>query len=327
MTATAPTATEEAAPASSPETQTVAPAPPAPSTGSPSTGSKGLGHGGLLSQTALRKLRSQQEDFAHNLEARLSVNLRLELPISLAGIQTISFQKFVELAGTPLHFTLFKLDPLRGIGLLEIPPQLGLGIVNRLLGGAGALDNAARALTDIEAAVLDQVSSVILAEWAAPWSGLQELKPAILGHEIDARFLNAISRETMILEITFDAVVNETQGRFRIGLPYASFEPLIRRLSGESDPKQGGSVPAAVAAAPPWNPQLDDVSVKLTAICTGLNLNLQTLGTLKAGDMVPVDAQRFHHVEIRLGDLAKFVGTLGTSEGRWAIQLTGKLEA
>jgi flagellar motor switch protein FliM len=281
----------------------------------------------LLSQTALRKLRSQQEDFAHNLEARLSVNLRLELSVSVAGIQTISFQRFVELAGTPLHFTLFKLDPLRGIGLLEIPPQLGLSVVNRLLGGSGALDNAARALTDIEAAVLDQVSSVILAEWAAPWSHLQELKPAILGHEIDARFLNAISRETMVLEITFDAAVGETQGRFRIGLPYASFEPLIRRLSGEADQKEGGASATAAAAAPRWNPQLDDVPVKLAAVCTGLSLNLQTLGTLKVGDMVPVDAHRFHDVQVRLGELAKFVGILGSSEGRWAIQLTGKLEA
>jgi flagellar motor switch protein FliM len=290
------------------------------------TSSKRLGEGGLLSQAASRKLRSQQEEFARCLEARLSVNFRLDFSFRLAGVQMISFQKFVELAGTPLHFTLFKLDPLRGIALLEIPPALGLNIVNRLLGGPGQLENAARALTDIETALLDQVANVILAEWATAWSVVQELKPTTVGHEIDARFLNAISRETLMLELTFEATLGESRERFRIGLPYASFEPLIRRLTNEVHSKDGG--PAVVlTASPHWNPQLDDVPVKLTAVCRGLDLKVQALATLKVGDILPVDAQQFQAVEIHLGTVAKFVGLLGTSEGRWGVQLTRKLEA
>ena len=292
-----------------------------------STGSKGLGQGGILSQTALRMLRSQQEDIARSFEARLSVSLRLDLSVTLAGLQTVSFQKFVELAGTPLHFTLFKLDPLRGISLLEIQPQLGLSVVNRLLGGSNQLENAARALTDIETAILDQVSNVLLAEWVAPWKSVQELKPSIVGHEIDARFLNAISRESLILEVSFEVTLGENRGRFRIGVPYASMEPLIRRLAGEVNSKVGGPTSAALLATPQWNPQLDDVPVKLTAVCSGLNLKVQALASMKVGDTVPVDAQLFREVEIHLGDLAKFVGQLGTSEGRWAVQLTKKLEA
>ena len=298
-----------------------------PSRTSPSSSSKGLGHGGILSQTALRKLQSQQEEIARAFEARLSVSLRLDLSVALAGLQTVSFQKFVELAGTPLHFTLFKLDPLRGVSLLEIQPQLGLSLVNRLLGGSNHLENAARALTDIETAILDQVSNVLLAEWVAPWKSVQELKPSIVGHEIDARFLNAISRESLILEVSFDVTLGENRGRFRIGVPYASMEPLIRRLAGEVNSKVGGPTSAGPPATPQWNPQLDDVPVKLTAVCSGLNLKVQALASMKVGDTVPVDPQLFREVEIHLGELAKFVGLLGTSEGRWAVQLTRKLEA
>ncbi|MGD1019076.1 MAG: flagellar motor switch protein FliM [Verrucomicrobiia bacterium] len=317
-------------PTSTSETAQAVPASSAPKEGEAAavaaTSSKRLGQGGVLSQVELRKLRTQQEEFARNLEARLSVNLRLDFSFRLAGLQTIGFQKFVESAGTPLHFTLFKLDPLRGIALLEIPPSLGLNIVNRLLGGSGQSENSVRALTEIETALLDQVSNVILAEWAALWSVVQELKATTLGHEIDARFLNAISRETLLLEITFEVTLGEGRERFRIGLPYASFEPLIRRLTGDVNSKNGAPV-AALMAKPHWNPQLDDVPVKLTAICHGLDLKVQALATLKVGDSLPVDAQRFHAVEIHLGTSAKFVGLLGTSEGRWAVQLTRKLEA
>jgi flagellar motor switch protein FliM len=290
------------------------------------TSLKGLGQSGLLSESALRKLRTQQAEFARTLGARLSVSFRLDCSVSLAGLQTIGFQKFVERSRTPLHFTLFKLDPLRGISLLEIPTQLGLNIVNRLLGGPDKLENADRALTEIESALLDQVSDVVLAEWSLPWRPLQELKPSVLGHEIDAQFLNAISRETLVLELTFEFVMGECTERFRIGLPYGSIEPLIRRLAGESDSKTG--IPSRSATtAPQWNSQLDDVPVKLTAVCPGLEMVMQVLGGLKVGDALPVDPQRLAEVEIHLGAVAKFVGVLGTSEGRWAVQLTRKLEA
>lgn len=289
------------------------------------TNPKGLSQSGLLSDAALRKLRAQQEEFARTLSARLSVSFRLDSTIRLAGLQTIGFQKFVERSHTPLHFTLFKLDPLRGIGLLEIPPQLGLNIVHRLLGGPAKLENADRALTDIEAALLDQVSDVVLAEWCGPWRPLQELRPSLLGHEIDASFLNTISRETLMLELTFEVEMGECHEQFRIGLPYASMESLIRRLAGESESKTG--TPSRVpTATPQWNPQLDNVPVKLTAVCHGLELAVKALGELKVGDTLPVDPQRFTEVEIRLGAAAKFVGTLGTSEGHWAVQLTRKLE-
>lgn len=287
---------------------------------------KGLSQSGLLSDAALRKLRTQQEEFTRILSARLSVSFRLDPSVSLAGLQTIGFQKFVERSHTPLHFTLFKLDPLPGIGLLEIPPQLGLNIVNRLLGGPAKLENADRALTDIEAALLDQVSDVVLAEWCGPWRLLQELKPSLLGHEIDASFLNAISRETLVLELTFEIEMGECHQQFRIGLPYASMEPLIRRLAGESNSKTGRAS-RSPTTAPQWNPQLNDVPVQLTAVCRGLELSMQALGKLKVGDTLPVDPQRLTEVEIQVGAVAKFVGILGTSEGRWAVQLTRKLEA
>jgi flagellar motor switch protein FliM len=297
----------------------------APASAAPG-GTKGLGQGGLLPEAALRKLRAQQQEFARTLGARLSISFRLDFSVTLAGLQTISFQKFVERAGMPLHFTLFRLDPLRGIGLLEIPPPLGLNIVDCLMGGAGKVDNTARALTEIESALLDQVSDVVLGEWCLPWTSVQELKPALAGHEIDVRFLNAISRETLILELSFEVVMGESKERFRLGLPYTSMEPLIRRFAGDDDVKEP-SPAAATVAAMRWNPQLDDIAVPLTVTCSGLELTVQSLAGLKVGDHVPVDPEQFTDARIQVNGVTKFAGMLGTSEGRWAVQVTRILEA
>lgn len=292
----------------------------------PANGVRTFRRSGLLPESALRKLRAQQEEFARALGARLSMYLRLDVNVVLAGLQTESFSKFVAGMATPVHLTLLKLDPVRGIGLLEIPPRLGLSIVDRQLGGTGKVENADRLLTEIETALLDQTSEIVLGEWCAQWRELQELKPALLGHEIDVHFLNAIPRETMMLELTFETTLGECKERFRLGLPFHSLEALIRRLA-ESFETPGAAPALAAATAPRWNAQFDDLPVALDAGCGGVRLTARELAALKIGDTLPVDAQQLSAVQLRVGGKTKFAGTLGTSEGRWAVQLTRKLEA
>jgi flagellar motor switch protein FliM len=289
-------------------------------------GLKGLRQSGLVPEVALRKLRALQEDFARSLSARLSIYLRLDFSVTLAGLQTISFQKFIERADTPLHLMLAKFDPLHGIGVLEISPPLAASLVDRQLGGSGKTEEADRALTDIETALLDQVIEMVLSEWCLSWRALQELKPSLLGHEIDTRFLNAIPRETLMLEVTFEAAMNDCRKRFRIGLPYASLEMLIRRLDGSSESQAAMPAPTPVVTAR-WNSHFDDVPVTLSAVCDGLELTARALANLKAGDTLTLDPQQFNQVHVRIGAIPTFLGSPGTSEGRWAVQVIRKLEA
>lgn len=166
----------------------------------------------------------------------------------------------------------------------------------------------------------------MLTEWCLPWRSLQELKPSVLGHEIDVRFLNAISRDTLMVELTFAVSMNDAQKRFRMGLSHASLEGILRRMDQGSEsphllPKPGPSDSTR------WNAHLDDVAVTLTAACEGLELTARALANLKAGDTLTVEPQQFNEVQIRIGEHAKFVGLPGTSEGRWALHITRKLEA
>jgi flagellar motor switch protein FliM len=100
----------------------------------------------FLSASELRKLRVRQEEFIRSLAARLSIYLRLEFGLQMSKIETLSFQKFIDGLSNPTHLTLFKLEPLRGVCLLDIPPRLGLSIVDRQLGGPAHCTDAARDL-------------------------------------------------------------------------------------------------------------------------------------------------------------------------------------
>src|SRR5206468_11899724 len=99
------------------------------------------------------------------LAARLSIYLRLEFSLQMSKLQTITYRKFAEALPNPTHLSLFKVEPLRGIGVLDIHPRLGLTIVDRLLGGPAHSITSDHDLSEIELALLDQAVHLILAEW------------------------------------------------------------------------------------------------------------------------------------------------------------------
>ena len=128
---------------------------------------------GLLSESTLRKLRTRHQEFGHAVAVKLGALLRLDCQVDIAALQTVSFEAFLGRLLTPTHLVLFKLESLRGICILETPPQFALPIVNRLLGGSSKSvekDNS-RVLNEIETALLDQIADILLGEWCHVWKG------------------------------------------------------------------------------------------------------------------------------------------------------------
>ena len=281
---------------------------------------------GFLAEAALRKIRERHEGFARALVARLSTYLRMDFGLELAGFRALSFQGFIERMVTPTHLTLFKAEPLRGIGVVEIPPKLGLAIVERLLGGSGSAENhAERALTEIETALLDQAVDVLVGEWCHQWHDLQQIKHTLLGHEIDGRFLNTATRTTTMLEILLEVTFGECKQQCRIGLPYNSLEPLIRRFDSENSSPAAQHTPATVSSME-WSPIFDEVPVAVAASIEGMQSTARQLANLKVGDTVPLDPHRLNQIQISLVNAPKFIGSLGKIDGRWAVKITQQLE-
>ncbi len=144
---------------------------------------------GFLTPSELRRIRQRHEQFIRALAARLAIFLRLEFTLQLSKVQIVGYQKFIENLPSPTHITLFKTDPLKGVGLLVIPPRLGLTLVDRLLGGSGQAPEEGRDLSEIEIALIDQVATLVITEWCNHWPEMRGLHPSLLGHENNSRFL------------------------------------------------------------------------------------------------------------------------------------------
>jgi flagellar motor switch protein FliM len=279
----------------------------------------------LLSPGELRKLKSQQEEFAQHAATRLSLHLRLEFSLKLTSINTISYQNLAESWGHPAHLTLFKMDPLRGVSIMEISSQLGLCMVDRLMGGPGHVPPTDQETSEIEKVLLEQSVQLILEEWCDHWSGVMALKPVILGYESNDGFVQTLPPETMMLVVGMEAGFGECTGRIQLGFPFSAVDPMIRRFCNSAT---AGTNPAATPAPPPtaatgkWNRCFDDVCVPVTAEWDGLEMSAREILELKIGDILPLDWQRAQQINVRVADMLKFHGRPGTLAGQWAVELT-----
>ena len=279
---------------------------------------------GFLAPSELRRIRQRHEQFIRSLAARLAIFLRLEFSLQLSKVQITGYQKFVESLPGPMHITLFKTDPLKGVGLLVIPPMLGLTLVDRLLGGPGQAPAQARDLSEIEIALIDQVATLTINEWCNHWPEMRGLTPSLLGHENNSHFLQTSTPETAMLILTMTGGIGEQSEPIQIVFPYATVEPLMRLLSPAMP---GAEATPARAAKPKWNSEFDEVKVPIIAEWQGLKMSAGDITRLKAGDVLALDSACAAQVQLLLNHVPKFIGRPGTSAGKWAVQLTSPINS
>jgi len=262
----------------------------------------------LLSPRQMRKLLAHETQFLNAMEARVALFLRSEFPLKLAGIEIISYQKLTAGWAAPTHLILFKTEPLRGVSVLEIPLQLALTIVDRLMGGPGRIEPTTRETSEIERALLDQIVQIILEEWCNNWAVVKPLKPTVLGCESSGRFMQTAPPQTNMLTLAIDARLGDCTGQIKLAFAY-------------SEPASDTPAPAPLAPVK-WNRCMDDVSMTMTAEWQGLELSARDVLHLKVGDVLQVSPQQARQVCLRLGENSKFSGRLGTMAGHWAVELT-----
>jgi flagellar motor switch protein FliM len=274
----------------------------------------------VFSLSGLRLLRVRHEDFISALAARLSIHLGMEVGLQMSKLEAMPFQKFSDGLANPTFLTMLKLQPLAGIGLLDIPPRLGLCIVDRELGGPARIPEESSQVGKMEARLLSLAVGVIVHEWCSSWSDLLEVRPTVLGNESNSRFLRTSSPETPMLVVGVEARLGDLVEQMQFAFPHPMLEPLALKLNAGVNNGEKLDAAAKTAAAQ-WNARFDDLEVEVKAELPAIQLPARQLAGLKPGDVLTVPPELMNQVQLRLADRPGFVGNLGLCNQRRAVKI------
>jgi flagellar motor switch protein FliM len=270
-----------------------------------------------LRQGEVKQLEEIHESFAEHLSARMSIYLRTECGVRLAKFSTETYGRLAEAMTALRHVTLFQLESLRGIGLVEMTLPIGMTIAERLLGGRGKRIESARPLTEIETAMVDEAVETILAQWMKQWPDHENnFEYAVIGHETSGKYLQSAEPDDIYVAIELDVTIGECEGTIRILAPHSMLEPAIKVIN------EGRAKAMATGGNVEWRRPFNGINVPVVAEWVVRDMAIAEIIGLRPGDVLHMNREMIDRTHVRLSNAPGFIGTAGVEDGHVAVQLT-----
>lgn len=276
-----------------------------------------------LAEAEIRRLRTYHTALISTVSARFSSLLRADMSLKLKSLTTMPYGSFADSMKNPTHITLFKVDQLPGIGILEINPRLAISMTNRMLGGRGMAGDEERHLTEIEIALLEEIVDIITSEWCRLWREDRELSARQIGTENNPRFLQACSNDTTMLVLTVEAMVGDSVEQIQIAVPYPMIEPIVKTLHS----KRSRDLQSQPEDTKPrhWRTSYNQINVPVIADWLIQGIAVSDILALHVGDIVELPKSTLEKTRIRIANAPRFIGLAGSENGHVAVQIASEI--
>ena len=275
---------------------------------------------GALSQSDLRNVEGLCQRYVRNLAARLSIFLRMECVLKFGTLTSSPFSKFCDSMPQSSCVTMFGIEQLRGVGILDLRLPLALAMADRLLGGKGRAPLDERPLTEIELALLEDVLQLILGGWADIWAGKEHrLQPRIIGYETSGRCIQTAAADDQFLLMTVEVTAGDIASQFQVGAPVSMIEYSVRKLEQAHDP---GSEEKRVKPVQ-WRKPYAGIAVPIFAEWKVREMPLGDTLRFNKGDIIELPGALINQARLRLSEVQTYIGTVGIQNGHVAVQITG----
>jgi len=202
--------------------------------------------------------------------------------IHVASVDQLTFEEFIRSIPTPTTLGIIKLPPLNGNIVIEIDPFISFAMIDRLMGGIGESTRNQHQLTIIETAIMEEVFTCLLADLQKAWMQVTDLQPELLRIETNPQFAQITHPSEMVVLITLEAKIGDTEGMLNIVFPYETIKSIFDKLiiTG-SNGKTGQVITKNIELN-----NREDIPVKLTAEILRRNFTIQEINNWKAGTVL-----------------------------------------
>lgn len=273
-----------------------------------------------LSKDQLRTLQMMHESFARGIASTLSAYLRSYVEAEVVAADAMTYEEFSRVLPNPGVMAIFSLPPLEGSAMIEIDPDLGFAVIDRLLGGPGTTPKQVRELTELEQPVMKRVLEQIIEHLPDSWSQVVQITPTFEHLELNPQFAHLVPPRDMVVVIRLEVIMAFASGRLNLCIPFDSIEPVVPKLSAHYLFIRGKkeASPAEIKAL---RGRLNRLKVPLTVILGQAEVSVNELLGLEVGDYITLDTRVDGLLPVTVGTRTKFYGRPGRSGSRMAVEI------
>jgi flagellar motor switch protein FliM len=264
------------------------------------------------------------ERLSREVRATLSSLLQTNVDVSANPFDTLKFSEFVRSLPVPTSLHVFRMEPLRGHGLIVLESQLVYNLIDTFFGGE-ALGKArveGREFTNIEEVMIKKAVVAVLKNIEASWAPIEPVKTTLIRSEMNPQFTAIVLPTDLVLVTRFEIELEQSAGNLVVCYPYSMIEPMRNKLSS--------GVQAEVEEIDTnWRKMIREVILESEIV---LRIELgkteitgERLIYMQKGDIIQLDNDACDPLICYVDGLVKLKGYAGVQRGFQAFQINEKI--
>lgn len=284
----------------------------------------------LTSQEKIIRGRLPTLDIINQMFSRLFRNtfstlMRKSVDVSTVSTDTIKFGDFLRSLPVPSSLHIFRMEPLRGHGLIVVESKLVFAVVDTFFGGSGVKEAkiTGRDFSAIEIRMTKSVVLSALEDLEKAWRPVHTVTTNFVRSEVNPQFAAIVPPTDIVLVILFEIEMENISGTLTICLPYAAIEPVIPKLKAQF---QSEEMEVDQVWVRRLRTELLTTEVELITELGSTVITPEELMGFKVGDTLMLGNDVTDPLTLKVEQNPKFKGFPGVSRGNKAIQITEIIE-
>ena len=283
----------------------------------------------LTSQEKIIRGRLPSLDIINQMFCRLFKNtfstlMRKSVNVSTISTDTIKFGDFLRSLPVPSSMHIFRMEPLRGHGLVIVESKVVYAVVDTFFGGSGA--DAVITDRDFSAIEIRMTKTVILSvlhDLEEAWRPVHTVTTSFVRSEGNPQFAAIVPPTDIVLVILFEIEMENMTGTLTICLPYEAIEPVIPKLKAQF---QSEKLEVDHVWVRRLRGELLSTEIEIITELGTTEITPEDLMGFKVGDTLILGNDVTDPLILKVEGNPKFKGFPGVSRGNKAIQITEVIE-
>ncbi len=274
-----------------------------------------------FSKEHLRTLEIIYEHYGRLLSTNLPLYLRKNVQVTVASSETVVFSEFSNALSNPVILGIVNFLPLQGSIIIELAPNLGFAMIDRMLGGQGVPIEKGRDFSEIELTIIDKVITLCMQLMKEPWKNVIDINPFLERIETNPQFAQIIAPNDMIAIVTLNVKIGDVEGFMNICLPYFTVESVMDKLNTKfwfSTMKESSDEDYSQYV----ESMIRRVDVPIRAVLGNSVITVNDFVSLQCGDIIRLDKRTDSEMPIYVGNIKKFMAMPGKNGDQYAVRVT-----
>lgn len=274
-----------------------------------------------FSKEHLRTLEIIYEHYGRLISTNLPVYLRKNIQVTVSSSETVTFSEFTNALSNPVILGIVDFAPLNGNVIMELSPNLGFAMIDRMLGGQGTPLEKNRDFSEIEMTILQRLMVICMQLMREPWKNVLDINPMMDRIETNAQFAQVIAPSDMIAIISMSLKIGEVEGLMNICLPYFTLEDVMDKLNTKywySTMQKEDSTDYEEHI----ESLIKRIDIPVKAILGRSRVSVNDFLSLQVGDIIRLDSKVDSEMNVFVGNIRKFTALPGSNKENYAVQVT-----